>query len=119
MTEAQLQSAIVECAQLLGWRCAHFRPAQTAKGWRTAVSADGAGYPDLTLVRNGFLIFAELKSAKGRVSAEQQRWLDELTAVSFQEDRVLTYLWTTQQWSDGSIERVLKETGQPRARKAA
>jgi hypothetical protein len=49
-----------------GWRAAHFRPARTAKGWRTPVAADGAGFPDLVLVRRTRIVAAELKS--GRVT---------------------------------------------------
>jgi hypothetical protein len=36
------------------------------------------GYPDLTLVKPGRLIFAELKSEKGKLSHEQAVWLDML-----------------------------------------
>lgn len=110
MTERQLQGAVIDCARLLGWRVAHFRPAKTAKGWRTPVEADGAGWPDLTLIRDGYLIFAELKAATGRLSADQHVWLDDLLLVSVAEDRVLTFLWTPQQWLDGSIEQVLRDT---------
>lgn len=119
MSEAALQSAILEMAALLGWLCMHLRSARTKDGWRTAVEGNGAaGYPDLTLARGGFLIFAELKSATGRVSPEQQRWLDELTTVSVGANRVQTYLWSPVQWLDGSVERVLRETGKE-ARRAA
>src|SRR5665213_1836630 len=65
MTEAQWQRRVLDLAQLCGWRVAHFRPARTATGWRTAVEADGVGYPDLTMVRDGRLLFAELKSEAG------------------------------------------------------
>lgn len=114
MTEAQLQQAIIEAAQLLSWRVAHFRPAQTSKGWRTPVSADGAGFPDLLMVRNGHLIAAELKSEKGVIAPAQRLWLDELLRVSMAEDRVTTYTWRPSQWLDGSVLRVLQETGQER-----
>ena len=77
-TEDQFQRAVIEYAQLLGYRVAHFRPGVTFKGWRTAVSADGAGFPDLVIAGHGRLIFAELKSASGKVSAEQQEWIEEL-----------------------------------------
>lgn len=113
MTEAQLQSAIIDTAHLLGWQVAHFRPAQTANGWRTPVQADGAGFPDLVLVRHGHLIFAELKSKAGDVSAAQDRWLEELLAVSVGVHRVQVYVWRPADWTDGHVERVLRgvETG--------
>jgi hypothetical protein len=119
ITETQLQTAILECAATLGWLCMHPRPARTKDGWRTAAEGNGAaGYPDLTLTRGGFLIFAELKSATGRVLPEQQRWLDELTAVSVAEDRVLTFLWSPEHWLNGTVETVLRETGSERKKAA-
>lgn len=85
MTERELQDAVIELAQLLGWRCAHFRPARVMRGGRetyeTPFAADGKGFPDLVLVRAGRLIFAELKSAKGVVSPEQAEWIADLERV--------------------------------------
>jgi hypothetical protein len=81
VTEAEFQDQVIHLARLYGWRCAHFRPARTEKGWRTPVQADGKGFPDLVLVRGPELIAAELKADKGRVSPEQQAWLDAFTAV--------------------------------------
>ncbi len=61
---------------MLGCLVFHSRPAQTQKGWRTPVSYDGKGFPDLVAVsqRNGAVIFIECKSDKGRFSPEQNRW---------------------------------------------
>ncbi len=78
MTEADFQRQIIDLARLHGWKVAHFRPARTEQGWRTPVSADGKGFPDLVLVR-GRVLFVELKSAKGRLTYEQHEWLDALT----------------------------------------
>jgi len=52
MTEQQLLDAIVQAAKLHGWMVAHFRPALTAKGWRTPMQGD-PGFPDLVLARKG------------------------------------------------------------------
>jgi hypothetical protein len=111
LTEREFQTAVIEAAQLLGWRVAHFRPAQTAKGWRTPVEADGAGFPDLVMIRRGHLIFAELKSTKGMVRVEQQQWLDDLLAVSVGSHRVQVYVWRPVHWLDGTVLSVLKATG--------
>jgi hypothetical protein len=111
VSERELQDAVIEAARVLGWRCAHFRPAKTAQGWRTAVQGDGVGYPDLTMTRNGFLIFAELKSQKGPLGPSQNEWLDALTAVSYAEDRVHTFLWRPAHWLDGTIVDILKTVG--------
>lgn len=106
MTEAQLQDAVIDCARLLGWRVAHFRPARTERGWRTPVSADGKGFPDLVMVRGGRLIFAELKQRGKRPSGEQQAWLDALAMVG--DRTVQTFLWTPAHWQDGVVEARLR-----------
>lgn len=112
MTETALQDAILETAALLGWRCFHPRPARTKDGWRTAAQGNGAaGFPDLTMVRNGWLIFAELKAAKGVVRPQQREWLDDLLAVSVGVNRVQIYVWKPEHWLSGDIERVLRWTG--------
>lgn len=94
-----LERNVIELARLLGWRCAHFRPALTKHGWRTPVSADGAGFPDLLLVhdQHGILV-RELKAGTGRVSAAQQAWLD-----LFRHAGVSAEIWTDTDWQEGRI----------------
>ena len=104
MTEAQLQDSVIEMARAFQWMVAHFRPAMTDQGWRTAVQGDGAGFPDLVLVRATRAIFAELKSEKGRVSPAQEAWLDRLRAVPGIE----VYVWRPTDWSSGEVEEVLR-----------
>lgn len=98
-TEAEFQKAVIEYAQMRGWRVAHFRPARTEKGWRTAVTGDGVGFPDLVLVRRR-VIFAELKSDTGCVSVAQADWINALHDAG-QE----AYVWRPKDWDQ--IERTL------------
>jgi hypothetical protein len=63
------------------------------------------GYPDLTLVRPGRLIFAELKSAQGKLTREQALWLSMLERSI---PAVEVYTWYPADWS--TIQEVL---GQP------
>lgn len=81
MTEAQFAKRVHGLLRIGGWRWCHFRPARTEKGWRTAIEGD-AGFPDIVAVRNGRLLFAELKSARGTVSAEQDAWAQDLIDVA-------------------------------------
>ncbi len=76
-TEAEFQKEVIDWLHKHDWRVAHFRPAKTSKGWRTAVGADGAGFPDLCCVnaKSGRVMFIELKSDTGKVSLEQAEWL--------------------------------------------
>jgi len=91
ITEEAFKAQILKLAGYLGWRTAHFRPAMTKRGWRTAVQGDGAGFPDLVLVRPPRLIFAELKSAKGKPSPEQVAWLSCLWEC--ERESLETYVW--------------------------
>jgi hypothetical protein len=106
--EAELQAAVIECAQILGWRVAHFRAAKTERGWRTPVQGDGKGFPDLVLVngRLGRVMFVELKAAAGRVSVEQDDWLGRLMLATGSNLQVA--VWRPKDWISGEIERVLR-----------
>ena len=77
ITEAELQQRIMHAAGLYGWRAAHFRPARTAQGWRTPMQGD-VGLPDLVLARDGVVLLAELKSARGKTTPDQELWLEAL-----------------------------------------
>jgi hypothetical protein len=107
VTEAELQSGVIDCARLFGWRVAHFRAALTKHGWRTPVQADGAGFPDLVLVRGGRLLFVELKGDGGRVTDEQRRWLEEFGRVAVLADAVEVHTWRPDDWTTGRIDNAL------------
>lgn len=85
MTEADWMKQVIDLAHMCGWMVAHFRTSRTASGgYSTAVAADGKGFPDLTLARNGVVMFRELKTDKGRLTDDQERWglvLDDLWDV--------------------------------------
>jgi VRR-NUC domain len=66
--EAELQARVVALAKHRGWMVFHV--------WNSRNSQPG--FPDLTLCRPPEALFLELKTEKGRVSAEQQQWLDAL-----------------------------------------
>jgi hypothetical protein len=89
-TEADLQTAVLQLSRMYGWKTAHFRAARMSDGrWVTPIQGDAKGYPDLTLVRDGELIFAELKSGTGKVAPEQQAWLDAFNRVP----GIRAYVW--------------------------
>lgn len=79
ITEAQWQRTVTDLATRLGW-CWYAPP---KAGVRALGSVRGtvAGFPDLTLVRHGSLVFAELKRETGSVSPAQDEWLSLLRAT--------------------------------------
>jgi hypothetical protein len=102
LSERELQGCVVDAAHIFGWRVAHFRPAMTKHGWRTAVGADGAGFPDLVLVRDEVL-WVELKCGRNTLSSEQAAWGEALRAAG-----ETFHVWTDSDWLDGTIEARLR-----------
>lgn len=60
------------------------------------------GYPDLTICGIGGVLFRELKAQRGRVTPEQQAWLDALTAAGADADA-----WRPEDLLSGRIAREL------------
>jgi hypothetical protein len=102
LSEADFLRQVLQLAKLRGWRTAHFRPLRTANGsWRTAVQGDGAGFPDLLLLRGTRIIAAEMKVGKGKVTPEQDKWIK-----AFLDAGASAYVWYPENWKD--IERILE-----------
>lgn len=89
---------VVRLARQAGWRVFHPAPARFGKVWRTPYAGD-AGLPDLILCRPPRLLFVELKSARGRVSPQQQAWLTALAQCSEVHTAV---------WREGDLESIEK-----------
>lgn len=79
MSEAELLQAVRELAGFRGWLVYHTHRSERSE----------PGFPDLVLVRGERVIFAELKTVRGRTSTHQERWLSALR----QAPGVETYLW--------------------------
>lgn len=76
MTEAELKRAVVDLARANGWlvhETPQIKPRRPVKGGDN-------GYPDLTLARNGVVLWLELKQETGRTFVEQARWGANLPA---------------------------------------
>lgn len=98
-TESDFQRSVLDLARVFGWRSAHFRSVcvQRSDGstrWQTPVQGDGAGLPDLVLVRER-VVWVELKSDRGLISNEQKVWLEALRRAG-QE----VYVWRPKDWNE-------------------
>jgi hypothetical protein len=94
-SERTFMEQVTQLAELRGFSWCHWRPARTAHGWRTAGSGPlSKGHPDLLLVRprDRRLIYAELKSATGKLDADQREVLDVLRQVGE------CHVWRPQDW---------------------
>ena len=99
MTEDALKRAVIECAELFGWRVFSIRRSDRA----LVQGKTGKGFPDVLAVRREVLLAAELKSTRGRLTLEQLAWREALRASG-----VRTFLWRPSDWTSGAIEAELR-----------
>jgi hypothetical protein len=95
-TEEQFQQAVIQYAQLMGWRVYHTRNSKGSE----------PGFPDLFCVRAHFApngiceraecVIAELKSG-AKVTDDQRWWLAALDSIA---TNVRTYLWRPDDWPE-------------------
>ena len=81
MSENDLLRGTLDLCRGLHWRTFHVRPGRTAMSWRTAVSGDGVGWPDIFAVKASRSIAIELKVGRGRLTHAQADWLEALRAA--------------------------------------
>jgi hypothetical protein len=68
VTEKQWMEQVIELATRYRWQ--HFHVYDSRRS--------DPGWPDLTLVRPPDLLFAELKTDRGRLSVAQRTWIERL-----------------------------------------
>lgn len=93
MTERSFQASIIEICKLFGIAWYHtFDSRRSAKGW-----------PDLAMVGKRGFITRELKSERGTVTADQERWGEMLRQVGISWD-----IWRPEDLRSGRIENELR-----------
>jgi hypothetical protein len=88
MLERELQNNVIELATWLGWLCYHTHDSRRSQ----------PGFPDLVMVKGQRTLFVELKSATGKVTPDQMRWIHALSNAG-QSVR----LWRPVDWQTGVI----------------
>ena len=93
VTEKQFMVDVMHYARLKGWLLYHTHRSDRSE----------PGFPDLVLVRSPRIVFAELKTERGRPTEDQALWLDELGRSG--GATVEAHLWRPSDWVQ--IEMVL------------
>lgn len=82
LTEDQFQQQVTDLCDVLRLKWHHETDSRRSK----------AGFPDLVIAGPEGVVFAELKTEKGKVSKKQQEWMDALLA-----SRQHAYVWRPSQ----------------------
>jgi VRR-NUC domain len=84
-TERQFQAQVESLLKMLGWRYYHT--------WKSFNSA--RGFPDIFAVRPPRAVAMELKTARGKVTPEQQAWVKAMA-----ECGVEAGIWRPDEWDE-------------------
>lgn len=101
ISEAAFQSSLIETAERLGWKVAHFHDSR--REVRPGVwvgDRRAAGFPDLVMVRGQRLLAVELKKDKEKLKPAQEEWMRVL------RNACEAHVWTPSQWDE--IEEILR-----------
>lgn len=80
----------------------------------TAAQGDTAGFPDAVFAGRGGVLFREFKATAGRVSADQQKWIDRLTEAGAD-----VAVWYPADRLTGRIDAELRAIARPRRQQPA
>lgn len=95
--ETEFKNWIMRVARERGWKVNHVWKTRNERGvWITTCAP---GWPDLTLVRDGRIVFIECKAKRGRVEPDQDEWLDELAKIPCAE----VWVADARQWQEIAV----------------
>jgi hypothetical protein len=77
MTETELKGHVLKMAYERGWMVYHVTHSPQR-------GRQGVGYPDLTLARDGEVLWIELKAQNGALDTPQIRWQFELPSSCYE-----------------------------------
>lgn len=78
MTENELKREVTQLAYRNGWAVYHLPQAKPRRPVRTQGQSTAVGYPDLTLARDGEVLWLELKQQAESPSTAQLAWAQAL-----------------------------------------
>ena len=96
LSERDFQGQVLKAAEALGWLSFHAFDSRRSS----------QGFPDLVLVRPPRLLFVELKSEKGKLSPDQEVWMDRLGRVETAGAGIECYVWRPADFDE--LARVLR-----------
>lgn len=106
ISEKAFQTQVCQLGTRCGWKWWHFHDSRRQVGSKLVGDKDAAGFPDLVMCHpSRGVVFVELKSADGRVAAEQRAALEHLAVAAMAmaangaaTAKTRVHLWRPEDW---------------------
>ena len=90
MNEKAFQEIVVTTARENGWMVYHTYDSRKSE----------PGFPDLCMVKNGWILFVELKTDKGKVTTAQRQWIEQFIRHQYDCQNLLVEIWRPHIWDE-------------------
>ena len=90
INEKAFQTIVVTTARENGWMVYHTYDSRKS----------APGFPDLCMVKNGFILFVELKTDKGKVTSAQRQWIEQFVRHQHQCQNSIVEIWRPHIWEE-------------------
>ena len=101
MSEGDLFNEVTTLLKGLGWRYHHVPATAYRKNHIRS------GFPDIMAVRDGRLLFIELKREKEKLTIEQAEWMHDLLMVFARNAGARHFVWRPSNLLSGEIAEIL------------
>ena len=88
--EKAFQTIVIATARENGWMVYHTFDSRKSE----------PGYPDLCMVKNGFILFVELKTDTGKVTTAQRQWIEQFIRHQHHCQNILVEIWRPHIWEE-------------------
>ena len=90
MNEKAFQAIVITTARENGWLVYHTYDSQKS----------APGYPDICMIKDGFIMFVELKTDKGKVTTAQRQWIEQFIRHQHHCKNFIIEIWRPHIWDE-------------------
>ena len=90
INEKAFQTIVITTARENGWMVYHTYDSRKSE----------PGFPDLCMVKNGFIMFVELKTDKGKVTSTQRQWIEQFLIHQNRCQNSIVEIWRPHIWEE-------------------
>ena len=90
INEKAFQTIVIATARENGWLVYHTFDSRKSE----------PGYPDLCMIKDGVIMFVELKTDKGKVTTAQRQWIERLIRHQYHCENLVVEIWRPHIWEE-------------------